>query len=611
MSKTVKKPASGFSRFWLGLSPAKKILYPAVAFVLLAAIVFGIVWSSIDHSYRYDQEDLSAFINADGLTVDACRQLGIELDSGVTKENVYAQIATDLKKLSQEFRHRDDHRLAEGDVAGIYVEIYKIETGKDPSLLVAHNDFKSAATLFRIGEGKLSATLEAGKGKVETTAAAYSGVFLGAAINSFGSYTPRAKDTAYEDGDSLVLTISAKNAEGAVYLDKRTVILQTVKDDSDTLRYQFESEFFASSGDKNDNDAIRTALLTALAGKKVGESFAGCDVSIKMKSSDAEKQTVTFSGTLDAAFTASYKEITVSHTEVNSFYYTNSEGKETDLPLTENISIKARICVREAVCLTKETVSAMDGYTVPEGTEDTDEAYAAAARNAAFIKLRDEYIAKQKKDGTYKNQILAALWEEIFEKYSTGDGNIIKGYPEKDISILRSNRLKTIKYNYENGRTISGYDPQKQDFTYTYNFENYSSYKSYALVEIYELDKDTVKKLSASEIDALFEESLKKDVKAIVAHKLITYSLAKASGITGYTDKEKTDWLNQYESDMAASYKSYYGEASAAQLARQARNSLTESYIRDSIFLDKVGEKLVPAAEYSHITWKNPLEASE
>lgn len=613
MSKTANKPASGFSRFWLGLSPAKRFLYPAVAFLLLAAIAFGIVWSCLDHSFRYDKEDLSAFINAEGLTTDACRQIGIELDAGVTKENIYEKIATDLKKLSDQYRHRDGTPLAEGDLAGMYVEIYKVyketkagastpETKTD--LLLAYNDFKSSPTLFRIGAGKLSSTLESGKGKIEATAGAYSGIFSGAAVDSFGSYAARAKDAGYENGDTLVLTISAKSQDGAVYLDKKTVVLQTVKDAENPLRYQFESEFFSSAGDKADNEAIRSALLSAVAGKKVGEKFENCEVSIKMKSADSEKQTVTFSGTLDSAFSASYKEFEVNNTSVSTFYYMNSEGKETSLDLSADVSIKVRVCTQNAVCLTKETVMAMEGYTVPEGTADDE--YADAARNIAFAALRDEYIAKQKENNTYRNKILSALWEEIYKKYGEGDDKIVKSYPEKDIKELRANRLKGVKYSYENGRSITGI--QNGQFVYTYNYEAYDSYKTYALVEVYKLDKDTVKKMSSAEINGLFENRVQNEAETTAAHKLITYSLAKNAGITGYTDKEKTAWLNQYQKDIEAAYKNY---SNAAEIAKEARQSLSESYIRDAIFLEKVGQKLVPAAEYSHITWKNPLKETK
>ena len=52
-------------------SKAKKWLIPAVALLLLGAIVFAIVWSSIDHSYRYDKEDLSSFFDATLLDKDA------------------------------------------------------------------------------------------------------------------------------------------------------------------------------------------------------------------------------------------------------------------------------------------------------------------------------------------------------------------------------------------------------------------------------------------------------------------------------------------------------------------------------------------------------------
>ena len=46
----------------------KKIAVIVTASILLAAIVFGIVWACLDHSFRYDREDLTPYIGSINLS---------------------------------------------------------------------------------------------------------------------------------------------------------------------------------------------------------------------------------------------------------------------------------------------------------------------------------------------------------------------------------------------------------------------------------------------------------------------------------------------------------------------------------------------------------------
>ena len=84
-----------------GLSRPAKIAIAATAIVLLAAIIFGVIWTSLDRSYRYDQVDLTQFY-ADGknpIDFETIKTLPIRLETDVSEEDITKQIGTNLTGL--------------------------------------------------------------------------------------------------------------------------------------------------------------------------------------------------------------------------------------------------------------------------------------------------------------------------------------------------------------------------------------------------------------------------------------------------------------------------------------------------------------------------------
>ena len=148
------------------LSMPARIAVIATAVLLLAAIVFGIVWSMIDHSYRYDRVDLAQFF-ADGKnpfdykTLEGLKKLPIKMETELTADKVNDQIETNLKGIPNVVATYGkkaanlSSMAAFPDVVYMFYEVYRpTETDGNPdTLLISNTNYlatpASGATLTR------------------------------------------------------------------------------------------------------------------------------------------------------------------------------------------------------------------------------------------------------------------------------------------------------------------------------------------------------------------------------------------------------------------------------------------------------------------------------
>ena len=170
------------------LSMPARIAVIATAVLLLAAIVFGIVWSMIDHSYRYDRVDLAQFF-ADGKnpfdykTLEGLKKLPIKMETELTADKVNDQIETNLKGIPNVVATYGkkaanlSSMAAFPDVVYMFYEVYRpTETDGNPdTLLISNTNYlatpasgatltqdnaAAGATVVRLGSGKLNALIE-------------------------------------------------------------------------------------------------------------------------------------------------------------------------------------------------------------------------------------------------------------------------------------------------------------------------------------------------------------------------------------------------------------------------------------------------------------------
>ena len=128
-----------------------RIAVIATAVLLLAAIVFGIVWSAIDHSYRYDKVELGQFFANgknpfDYKTLEGLKLLPIKMETELTAEKVLDQIETNLKGIPNvvaTFGKKDANlsgTIAFPDIVYMYYEVYRpTETEGNPDTLLISN----------------------------------------------------------------------------------------------------------------------------------------------------------------------------------------------------------------------------------------------------------------------------------------------------------------------------------------------------------------------------------------------------------------------------------------------------------------------------------------
>lgn len=615
----------------------KKITVIVTASILLAAIVFGIVWACLDHSFRYDREDLTPYIGS--ISISDIKNMNLSVETDISDDDVDKEIYTLLTKLENASHYaKKNVEIKENHAVYMYYELYQYKTEGTGESATTKKELIASSTLyndkdksyvFRIGAGDFCQFLET---KMLDSKFVPEGKEGQPALGSISRNDMNG--TAYNEGDTLVIKLKGTYTDGngatQIFYKEQSVFFQpTERPDGSSDKNYFNAsneliENYKTGSD--DNAALVAALKTALVGKKNGESFS-FTLPVYAAKDHIETTNVTFEGKLESSFSASCYVMSWIKDDNNAgtdekFTITNNKGSKVEID--KGSSVEFRFTVEETLSLGKETVEALadsdnsatsedKGFEVPEGIADTDEAYAEAFEKYTFERLRDDYIANLKKNDTYKATILNALWQDIYKKYTEGDDSVILGYPEKEIESYYKTALNNYKYEYHSGSSASTLQ------------KTYNSAEEYILVKVYGKTASDVKAMSKEEIASSIKSFIEADAKKQIARRLVVYSLAQANEITMDRDERK-GYLQRAEEDMVNYYRSTYQayvnyglmemskdqiELAAKNAAKESVNNLTESYIRDAVYLEKVGELFLTDGDFPGVVFTRENSATD
>ncbi len=624
------------STFLSRFSPKqKKIAVIVTASILLAAIVFGIVWACLDHSFRYDREDLTPYIGS--INLSDIKNMNLSVETDISDDDVDKEIYTLLTKLDNASHYaKKNLAIKENHAVYMYYEVYQYKTegtGESATttkeLIASSTNFndKDKSYVFRIGAGDFCLFLE---NKILNSALVPEGKDSQLPLGSISRND--VNGAAYNEGDTLVIKLKGTYTDSSnntqTFYKEQSVFFQTAeRNETGNSPYNADNKIITNNKTTvDDNAALVSALKTALADKKNGESFSFTLPVYVAKDATATTE-VTFSGQIESSFRASMyvMEWVKSDTSAGideAMEIKNNKGEKVEID--KGSSIEFRFAVEETLSLNKETVTALaasdnsttsedKGFEVPDGIADTDEAYAEAFEKYTFERLRDAYIADLKKNDAYKATILDALWQDIYKKYTEGDGSVIISYPEKEIESYYKTALNNHKYDYHNGSSAATLQ------------KTYNSAEEYILVKVYGKTASDVKAMSKAEIESTIESLIKADAKKQIARRLVVYSLAQANEIT-MDRNERKGYLQRAEESMVSYYRSTYEayvnyglmemskdqiELAAKNAAKESVNALTDSYIRDAVYLEKVGELFLTDGDFPGVVFTRENSATD
>ncbi len=609
----------------------KKIAVIVTASILLAAIVFGIVWVCLDHSFRYDKKDLTPYIGRINLSDIKSMSLSVETD--ISDDDVDKEIYTLLTKLENASSYaKKNLTMKENHAVYMYYEVYQYKTEEGSSetkkeLIASSTLFndKDKSYLFRLGAGDFCQFLET---KILDSNFVPEGKEGQIPLGSVSRND--VNGAAYNAGDTLVIRLKgtytdANGAQQTFYKDQ-SVFFQTDRPTEVPVAYNASNELIENYKSDDDNASLVAALKTALAGKKNGESFS-FTLPVYAAKDHTEKTTVTFEGKLESSFNATMYVMSWIKDDNNAgtpedLTITNNKGSKVEID--KGSSVEFRFMVEHTLSLNKDTVTALaasdnsttsedKGFELPEEIADTDEAYAEAFEKYTFERMRDEYIAELRENDAYKATVLDALWQQIYKKYTEGDDSVILGYPESEIESYYKTALNNYKYEYHSGSSASTLQ------------KTYNSAEEYILVKVYGKTSSDVKAMSEDEIESSIESLIKADAKKQIARRLVLYSLAQANEITMSRDERK-GYLQRAEESMVDYYRSTYQayvnyglmemskdqiELAAKNAAKESVAGLTESYIRDGVYLEKVGELFLTDGDFPGVVFTRENSATD
>ncbi len=624
------------------LSMPARIAVIATAVLLLAAIVFGIVWSAIDHSYRYDKVDLSQFFAGgknpfDQTTFEGLKLLPIKVETELTEDKVLDQIETNLKGIPNavaSFGKKAANlssMAAFSDVVYMFYEVYRpTETDGNPdTLLISNTNFlatpasgatltqdnaAAGATVVRLGSGKLNALIEKWMQNHP----------------EYGTAVTRVldKDTVVADGYTYVIDVKAeyktttKDADGNTQEKTNTYVALTnhyyqAKPVPEGKSYYEGNEkvltdktAYDSSVKKADAALITKVNEEAAKLTKIGEEvkFTG-DYKIDT-GADTYPTTVTI--TLKAAFLAEQKvaeidlagDDTLTDKDGNKLtfkYKDAAAGKDVTL---EDGKLKVRLTVETVLSLDKATVEELtaEATDFQKPTTEDDEAY--AAKYVLYVKdqMMADAIEKVKKSDAYLSTLRSTLWHEVVDLYSTEAA--IPTLPEEVYEELYESTMEYHEQMYEEQYTAS-----------------YTSLDEYILKAVYE-DEDAAKLPAAAQAEKV-DEYISKDLRESIAEKIILFAIAETHGLE-VSNREIRAYKKEYRESIYNTYFSYYkaiygssmseGEIKlqCKDIAKETANSYEKTYYRESVMLRKVQELLVASADTfgGEITWTYKGEAS-
>lgn len=647
MTNTKKAPVAQ-----TGLSKPVKIAIWIAAIVLVAALAFGIVWTSIDHSYRYDKEDLSVFLKGGAdvaIDYDGLKSLPITLETTVTRDAWLKKIYTNMTSLEgvDSYKKKDANlsgiNLPYPDIAYMYYEIFVASdaegTLEDATPILANTSYYDAAKAkeVRLGNGDLHTLIENYMRQFpEYSTTVIRNEDAGDAIvpgyTLVVNLTATYETTTEKDGETVTstskyLTLTDYNID----LGDEAAIAEKKNAGNDGISYYVGTTTFkdiiTEVKDHKVPAEVSDALLAEFAKLTTNATNAATGdtgkfektIDIKL-GSDNEVTTVTFKGEVKANFLAEVKVQTfklseqktlneaqdgwISGTAVD-FEYKDASG--TTQKVDRNKYLLLRVTVESVLSLDEQMVTALtegkDDFVAPteyaEGKKDA--AYALEYMEYVKKTMQNEAIAKMKEDANIASltgSVKDALWKAITDTYA--NDLYVVSFPEGEIERYCDALMESYKYDYANSGLTS----------------TYANVKEYVLIKLFEVSG--VSSMTAAEQDAKLDDLLTEKAEEALRKEILLFWLANHYGveITRADRKNAEDEVyNIYYSTYQQLYTSYYSTVyTAADIARLARQDAkaqadaicTPAYLREYVALSEVQDILVSqedAKNYTNVTW--------
>ena len=627
-----------------GLSKPVKIAIWIAAIVLVAALAFGIVWTSIDHSYRYDKEDLTIFLKGGAdvaIDYDGLKSLPITLETSVTRDEWLKKIYTNMTSLEgvDSYKKKDANlsgiNLPYPDIAYMYYEIFVASdsegTLEDATPILANTSYfdASKAKEVRLGNGDLhtlienymrqfpeySTTVVRNEDADDAIEAGYTLV-----VNLTATYeTTTEKDGETTTSTNKYLTLTDYNID----LGDEATIEEKKNAGVDGISYYVGTTTFkdilTEVKDHKVSQEVSDQLLAEFAKlTKNGDKF---EITIPIKFTEGNEVTeVTFKGEVKANFLAEVKVQTFKLSEQKvlnedqdgwisgsavDFEYKDAAG--TTQKVDRNKYLLLRVTVESVLSLDEAMVNALtkgkDDFVAPteyaEGKKDA--AYALEYMEYVKKTMQNDAIAKMKEDANLASltgSVRDALWKAITDTYA--NDLYITSFPEGEIERYCDALMESYEYDYANSGLTS----------------TYANVKEYVLIKLFEVSG--VSSMTADEQDAKLNDLLTEKAEEALRKEILLFWLARYYGveITRADRKNAADEVYDiYYSTYYQLYTSYYSTVyTAADIARLARQDAkaqseaicTPAYLREYVALTEVQGLLVSeedAKNYTNVTW--------
>ena len=625
-----------------GLSKPAKIAIWVAVIILVAALAFGIVWTSIDHSYRYDLEDLSGFFK-EGAVIDyeGLDALPITLETSVTRDAWLKKIYTNIKALDLDskelYRYEADiskPNMPYPDIAYIYYEVF-VDADKDgkadvdstagkPVAILSNTQYFDAAKAkeVRLGNGDLHTLIENHMRtyteygtKVERISDKDREIPVGYTrvvdlVITYETETTKDGETTTKENKYLTLTdfnldLDAK-PEGETYYTGTTTfegMATDVKDHkipkelSDRLIAELKKLDKVGSSAKFDKDSTEKITVT-LPGE--GNTATTLKVEAKVKSAFlAEMKNQTLNLSEQYIFDDGKNDMIKNDAPVE-FEYKDSSG--TTQKISKDKQLILNITVEKVVKLDRETVEALTekdaAFKAPTKLGDNaDAAYALEYMEHVKNTMQTEAIAKLKKDeATLTANVKHALWDAIVDRYATDE--YITSFPEGEVEKYCDALMESYEAEYKNSGLTS----------------KYANAQEYALVKIFEVTnaasmdaKEQAETLN-KKLTEKAEEALRKEIILFWLADYFDVEITKADRKAAEREVYES-FYNTYLQLYTSYYSSMYSKADIARLARQDAEAqsdalCTPAYLREYVALAEVQDSLVrDAKNYPNITW--------
>ena len=628
------------------LSKPARIAIIATALLLLAALVFGIVWTNLDHSFRYDRIDLKPFFQDGKLpSFSEITTLPLKIETAKTPTDIQNQIATNISALLKDTGNR--YLKTESDITlgtpdsfrdtlYLYYSIGQV-TGEGEnekitpllSNLAYAND--AAASLVMLGTGDVNELLE-----------------------TFLAENPKlGRGDPYKAGTRVIRLTDDEDISGDAYRDYTRVldieVTYKVEDDDEASKtYLTLNDFYYQPNDMDpalnhyyrgesvilketpaDNTAAKVdstvkkidpkliaAITEAARGlTKIGDSATNEGVTDVRYGIDTTTATylVTYKVTLKSAFLAEQLEATIDLDNDDTFKgmtfsYKDENGTTKKI---EDGKLAIAVTVERMASPSKDLVEGLvdgdEAFTAPTLTKnegETDEAFALrtdiAYANAyiAYIKadeIRKAEEAAKEKEEAYIETLRTELWAALVERYC--DLMVIpEGFEEYD-------RFLNETMAYHRATYASGG-----------HSTSYQSVEEYILLSVYaeeftDEEKTAVKSMSAEAQAKKVTELVGKDVREAIFEKVLIFALGQHYGleVTGgeigdYKDELYDQNLAYYEAYLKQIYSSSMSAGEIKVMAKDYAKSqiagYTKTFYRENVMLREVKASIIPDADY-------------